>query len=178
MSAVCAAAWNHVDARGQPPEAILMKVACAAVLGHGNVQTHSVTEGHVWVSAVVSFATKWRVDVCGLCYIWKPCWCLWSQLHWRALSGSEALLQLFMFVLTPETTCKLKIHAPEVCREQTSYIPSHINDHRCTVERDTEDFCNRPYLHSPPPNSNTLDWKPSDRTLKNSDRMLVCRPLQ
>lgn len=42
-------------------------------------------------------------------------------------------------------------------------------------KRDTEDFCDNPYLQSTPSKSNSLNRKPLKKTLKKWDRMLKCR---
>lgn len=88
---------------------------------HGLMQPEAmfVSMGHA--------VTRVPINVSGLCFHVSPCWCPWSGLPLRALSGFVVLLQLgtmFVSALSPETTWKPMIHDPVDCKEQGSYFDS------------------------------------------------------
>lgn len=67
-------------------------------------------------------------------------------------------------------------HAPSDSKEQRSYLAVILVTADAQLgTRNMEDFCDNPSsTPAPPPNSNSLNKKPSMRTLKNGDRMLKC----
>lgn len=75
----------------------------------------------------------------------------------------------------PETMWKLMIYAATDRKEQIRYFDSDIDDYRKLRKKD--------FTYLSPPSllqqtSNSLNRKPSERTLKTYDRMLGCLPPQ
>ena len=101
----------------------------AATSGHGDVQVCAAAEGHVWISGltevqsvfilVARVSSKGHTDVCDLHCSLKPCWGPWFLLHWRALSGSMALLHLgTLLVFCADTRNHAEAHDPHSLRPQ------------------------------------------------------------
>jgi hypothetical protein len=118
--------------------------------------------------SVVYAVARSHVDVCDSSFIVGVLSSPWSYCNWELCSKSA---------LMPETAWKPLVYAPSVHKEEINYFLHDIYDFRHTVVRkmNKEDFCENPHLYPPSPNSNSLDRKPSERTLKNCDRILGCQ---
>lgn len=90
------------------------------------------------------------VDVHALCCHQISSGCLWFMLQLQSKLRSLTPAELeglsmtwtycdwkpcLLSVLTPETMWKPIIHAPMICDEKISYLPSDIDDGRCIIEK-------------------------------------------
>lgn len=99
-----------------------------------------------------------------------------------ALSGP--LGALFVVWADTRNHVEAQIYAPSVYKEQINYFSSDTNDYRGTLdEQGMENFSDNSYLPPNPhfskqTNSNSLDRKLSERTVKYCGRILGCCLLQ
>lgn len=151
---------------------------------------HAVIEGHAWIHGPTT--VMGCVDVPGPCYHWRPRECPWSLLLPEAMLmflictaiadhsevhgmgwGPWHVLMLESrcqwSVLSPETIRKSMIHSPADCKGQGSYFCHGFDDCRHSLEKEE-----RRGLLWHLPQSNSLDRKPSKRTLKTVIRIMKC----